>query len=312
MSQLTIREPREAVVADETRGIEAVAAEDPEGTLYARTIEALSAYFNPRDNHLHYAVLFGSRVQKSDETNEHFIRDLHDMVAKCSGWDQAHKNDMLRIRLLAGMKDKELSRQLQVDSNITLEQIKKQLRTTEIIAQNQKAELDDEKQVLAIAQSSRQQFSQNQRGPSKKGQMGTLIKDCKYCGSDHVKGRCPAYKKQCNKCQKLGHFGKVCRSAEVAKQVNQLRAPDNDSSDDGDQFHVNVVSQVEGRNVEGSISSNKWLLQIEVQSKAIEARVDTGAEVSTMSKGVFLNLGCNKVTKTKARLTGMVTRTFRC
>ena len=36
---------------------------------------------------------------------------------------------MLRIRLLAGMKDKEPSQELQIHNDITLEQIKQQLDT---------------------------------------------------------------------------------------------------------------------------------------------------------------------------------------
>ena len=169
VSQIDVRPPRAAVEADVGRGIEAVPAEDAEATLYDRTVEALDAYFTPQDNHLHYAVLFMSRSQHADESNEHFIRNLHELVSKCSGWDQPHKEDMLRIRLLAGMKDKDLSRELQINNNITLDQIKRQLRTKEIIAQNQKAELDGEKQVLAV-KTYKQSASHNPQGPEKKGQ----------------------------------------------------------------------------------------------------------------------------------------------
>ena len=84
----------------------------------------MDAYFTPRDNHLLYATLFMSHSQQADESNEHFIRNLHELVLKCIGWDQPHKDDMLRIRLLAGMRDKDLSRELQINNNITLDQIK--------------------------------------------------------------------------------------------------------------------------------------------------------------------------------------------
>jgi hypothetical protein len=48
------------------------------------------------------------------------------------------------------MRDKELSRELQINGNITLEQLKQQLRTKDIIEHNQKAELDGDKHVLAV------------------------------------------------------------------------------------------------------------------------------------------------------------------
>ena len=50
-AQLVVRPPRVADVPNN------IAAEDADGTLFNRTVEALDNYFMPRDNHLHYAVL---------------------------------------------------------------------------------------------------------------------------------------------------------------------------------------------------------------------------------------------------------------
>jgi len=41
-----------------------------------------------------------------------------------------------------------------------------------------------------------------------------------------------------------------------------------------------------------------------IKGEILQARVDTGAEVSTMSKNRFTRLGFHKVTKTKAKLSG--------
>ena len=90
VNQIKVRAPRAAVLANKEQGIAAVKAEDAEGTLYDRTVEALDAYFTPRDNHLHYAVLSMSRSQLTEESNKHFIRNLHELVSRCSGWDQLH------------------------------------------------------------------------------------------------------------------------------------------------------------------------------------------------------------------------------
>ena len=64
-----------------------VAAEDRKTSLYDHTVEVLNAYFNTHDNHLHYAVLFMSRSQQADENNECFIRSLHEIIAKSTGWE---------------------------------------------------------------------------------------------------------------------------------------------------------------------------------------------------------------------------------
>ena len=153
---------------------------------------------------------------------------------------------------------------------------------------------------------SKQSTERTQRGSDNKGQTNLLIKDCKYCGRDHAKGRCSAYNKSCNKCQTIGHFAKACKKSQNVKQVNQVEVPQGDSSEEGDTFHVNVVTNGRGSNpgVEGSISCNKWTLDFLIEGETLQARVDTGAEVSTMSRDRLIQLGFSEITKTKAKLSG--------
>ncbi|KAF6040248.1 hypothetical protein EB796_001462 [Bugula neritina] len=103
----------------------------------------------------------------------------------------------------------------------------------------------------------------------------------------------------------MGHFSKVCRKTNT-KRVNQIEAPQGDSSEEGDTFHVHVVSDDRHINagLKGSITCNKWTLNFLIKGEILQARVDTGAEVSTMSKNRFTRLGFHKVTKTKAKLSG--------
>ena len=56
-------------------------------------------------------------------------------------------------------------------------------------------------------------------------------KKCPNCGSHHEKGtswkeHCPAQKKNCNKCGKIGHFASVCRS----KGRNKTNAVEEDET----------------------------------------------------------------------------------
>ena len=74
-------------------------------TLFVRTLEGFTSYFHPRDNTLHFSILFSNRVQGIDESNEEFIRSLYELVAKC-GWSADQQKLMLRARVLSGMKDK--------------------------------------------------------------------------------------------------------------------------------------------------------------------------------------------------------------
>ncbi|KAF6038468.1 hypothetical protein EB796_003223 [Bugula neritina] len=139
-------------------------------TIYARTLEAFNGYFNPQENTLHYRILFSSRLQASKETNEQFIREIYELAAKCSWTDTAVKQDMIKTRLLAGMLDKTLSRELQLKPDISLEDIKLAMRSKEVILQNQKCEIDGA--AAAVAELSVCQLSVGNKSSRARNPMG--------------------------------------------------------------------------------------------------------------------------------------------
>jgi len=47
---------------------------------------------------------------------------------------------------------------------------------------------------------------------SKHKQSGNHIIDCRYCGYEQQKGKCPAYGEQCRKCGKRNHYGRICQN----------------------------------------------------------------------------------------------------
>ena len=60
------------------------------------------------------------------------------------------------------------------------------------------------------------QRGQNAHGAKPNQQAAADNSKCNYCGraKHQSKNQCPAKDKACNKCQKLNHFGSVCRSAQ--------------------------------------------------------------------------------------------------
>ena len=43
---------------------------------------------------------------------------------------------------------------------------------------------------------------------------------CSRCGRKHERGNCPAYKKLCNGCGKVGHFAQMCKTKSPATDRN--------------------------------------------------------------------------------------------
>lgn len=49
-----------------------------------------------------------------------------------------------------------------------------------------------------------------------------IVNNCKYCGLNHMRNKCPAYRKMCRKCNKYNHFEKMCKfkKMEVVEKEN--------------------------------------------------------------------------------------------
>ena len=107
------------IMGDEAEGIceQLVYSEGKTDKKFDDVVEAFERHFMPRSNFLHYRVQFHGRDQKSDETVEAYIQELHQLAAKCEFTDKA---EMLQDRLLCGMADKQLSVALQMSDNVTL------------------------------------------------------------------------------------------------------------------------------------------------------------------------------------------------
>ena len=108
--------------------------------------------------------MFSKRSQKAGETNKNLICDLHDLSSKC-GWDEEHRKSQMSTQLLAGMVDKTLSQELQLDPNLTVDVITSRMRAKEVLLENQRLESDgveaDMQQPKAVAAINRSQSSRN-------------------------------------------------------------------------------------------------------------------------------------------------------
>ena len=76
------------------------------------------AYFIPKRNVIHECTKFHLRVQHAGENAESFYRSLMELSETC---DFKDKNEEIRDRLVIGILDKELSLELQLKADLTLE-----------------------------------------------------------------------------------------------------------------------------------------------------------------------------------------------
>ena len=164
--------------------------------------------------------------------------------------------------------------------------------------------------VEAVSKSySRESLSKQRNVEGKRRQK---VKNCKYCGGEHDFCKCPAYKRQCNKCGKYNHFAAVCQSKSVQNldQVKQeQREVSSSSSDVSDsEFNLSSVrvevssSKLTADNdndseeffmnmVEGnSDEADKWYASLDTSGTSVTYMLDTGAQVNVLPEHVYNSL----------------------
>ena len=81
-------------------------------------------------------VLYNRLNQNDSDSVDDFITRLYSQVDKCRYGNL--RDEMMRDRIVVGIKDKSLSEKLQLDSELTLERAVNQVRNAELVKLQQK------------------------------------------------------------------------------------------------------------------------------------------------------------------------------
>ena len=109
-------------------------------------------------------------------------------------------------------------------------------------------------------------------------------KPCPYCGNVHKQRSCPAYGKKCRACGKLNHFERVCRSAKTgpmkySQQVNTI-------TEARQGIQPSLIESLGAYNIQ-AVSHDTLCITVEVQSKPLKLKVDTGAKCNVLPKYIL-------------------------
>ena len=140
------------------------------------------------------------------------------------------KQEMIRDRLVMGIRDRHLSERLQMDADLTLESTMKVIRQKEAMREQQHVLGSSTKDDLIVVDevNRRQNSGAVRRGlrfPKRKQKLLTRRPPvpkqeelyCTRCGKApaHPLKNCPAREAEYFRCKKKGHFSKQCRMKEV-------------------------------------------------------------------------------------------------
>ena len=210
---------------------------DEDRKKYSEVVAKLDAHFKVRRNVIFERVRFNKRNQLENETAEEYITALYSLVETCDYGTM--KDELLRDRLVVGVRNTKVSERLQMKADLTLEEAKKTIRQSEAVREHtQQLNAADHKDVEEVrnsrpqrtrnARGQRTRYSQRDARDKRGGPRGQTNHNCTRCGqTKHQHGdRCPAKQSICRKCNRKGHYAACCFSKTVAASTHEVEAED--------------------------------------------------------------------------------------
>ena len=268
------------MLGDEAEDILASITFDEEGDelKYGKVKEKFENHFIVRRNVIYERAKFNSRVQGESEPVDSFITDLHRLAEYCE-YGQL-KEEMIRDRLVVGLKDVNLSEKLQLDPDLDLTTAVTKVRQSESVKKQQ--EVIRSGMPSAQASSSldavKSEFRKNRfakKQPDQKakyrgqGNRSSNTQKCHRCGREpHSKQSCPARDATCHGCGKEGNFQRLCRSK--PKRVSEVEVEDDTSCSEL------FLGEISG-------NGEPWKSKHLLNGNVIHFKLDSGADVCVVS-----------------------------
>lgn len=251
-------------------------------------------HFKIKKNVIYERAKFFKRYQRENEPVDVFINDLYKLVEHCEFGQLA--NEMIRDRIVVGVTDGRLSEALQMDSNLTVEKAIDKARQSETVKAQQGMIRKSEVQVEAVKKigSYNKNFNKakkkNESSSNKGGKPSENKAKCKKCGASpsHKWENCPANAVTCYFCKKRGHYSRCCM-----KKVGEIQLEE--ESSDEQSYYLGEVNSL--------LSCYPWFVNILINTSNVKFKVDTGADVTLMSKLLARSLNI-KVEASNVRLYG--------
>lgn len=255
--------------------------------------EKFESYFVVKRNVIYERAKFNSRIQGDNESVSEFITDLHKLAEQCEF--QALKDELIRDRIVVGIKDRRLSERLQLDPKLTLEAATQQVKQSELVKSQQGIVHGTMNEPIKIDRVAKPRPAQKKKAiqthQSNKPPQQNKQKSCPRClGEFHYQKQCPARAAICHKCNKKGHWSKACRNTKHLNEVTE--------EEEEDSYFLGEIVTVEAVNSQ----TKAWTASILVNNKQIQFKIDSGADVTVIPESTYAQLA----TKTELQGTNKV------
>ncbi|GBP14486.1 Uncharacterized protein K02A2.6 [Eumeta japonica] len=218
--------------------------------------ERFREYFAPKTNISFERYIFFKIEQNEDERFNEFLTRIKTQASKCE-FDQLF-DEMLKDKIVFGIRSSQVREKLLTEDRLDLNKAITICKTSEL-ASKQLEEFEGKNRADKVLIVRNKNVKQEQN----------KYFDCRRCGTNYKSRECPAFNKPCTKCNKNGHFAKMCRTKKnnANKQKNRVNAIEESSNSD-DEVYISTIITGEKKNLTENV---------QVGSVKFTVKLDTGA-----------------------------------
>ena len=192
---------------------------DVDTVTYKSLIDLLKSHYKKKQSVVVHRFNFNTRARKPTESIADYNAALRELALNCNFGEQARLEEMLRDRLVCGVKHEGIQRKLLAEGDISY---------TEALALAQSieaAESDAKELVSKTPHSGTVFYTPASDRPLNKPNTSSFTNThksrkptCYRCGSPHYANVCRHRETQCSYCKITGHLAKMCRSKARAEE----------------------------------------------------------------------------------------------
>lgn len=234
---------------------------------YKTVMERFTNHFTRKRNVIYDRAKFNSRFQAEGEPVEAFINELIYLARFCNYGSL--NDEMIRDRIIVGIRDARLSERLQMDPELTLQKCLDQVRQSEQVKKQQGIVRHSATSVDAVKSKPQRKKFNTKKAAKPPAETSS---SCGRCGKspNHSRDKCPAKQATCNKCGKQGHYASLCRSTGI-REITE-----------SDGNFLGVITAV------NAVDSQDWTTKINVAGKEVLFKIDTGADVTVFPDDQYI------------------------
>uniref|UniRef100_A0A5S6QJM4 Peptidase A2 domain-containing protein n=1 Tax=Trichuris muris TaxID=70415 RepID=A0A5S6QJM4_TRIMR len=262
---------------------------------FVQLVEKLRTHFCPSSNEILERFHFHSRTQHEGESVSDFVTDLRRLSAKCNF---AELDNMLRDRLVCGLRDETLQRRLFAEAHLDFARALALAQAYEAARRDVSSIRSRMPLEVAI---DRMEINDGRWSNRYRQLVPSGKTECPRCSSrQHDRSQCPFKSARCSYCQRIGHIQRACflRKGKQTlppgraekRRVNAYKlSNDKGAANVYESWHENAsfLFNAHEETVSAMPPAVVWL---RLNGKSLPMEIDSGASCTIISERTFFDV----------------------